>query len=270
MLDEEAVETEDLHFLGGLDAGGCLAHIIEFPALGRAAEVEPVALRIEMRLAQEHRHQRHQQQDDQPGREDQETSGEARDGHDVLRLPQQLRHQREAAAGLPARPLELVLKLRILEIFQIEGGGVFHQTDARGVGHALRQEAVDELDDAAQDVGQDSQRELGQDQHAQPVEQAARQPVLESRRPPRHLHQMHHVVDDQLADIEGDDRQQGPHQPQQQRRSGERRTRPPDHRNERPQRAKRAEALLQGADGWTRHPDNPQPGQPAGWSWLTT
>ena len=131
--------------------------------------------------------------------------------------PEQLRHQGEAAAGLPARPFELVLELRVLEIFQIEGGGMLHQADARGIGHPLRQQAVDQLDDAAQHVGQDGQRELGQQQHAQPVEPAALQPFLERRRPVRHLHQLHDVVDDQLADIERDDRQQRPHQAQQQR-----------------------------------------------------
>ena len=42
-IDQKAVETEDLHFLGGFDAGGGLPHIVEFAPLRRAAVVERIA-----------------------------------------------------------------------------------------------------------------------------------------------------------------------------------------------------------------------------------
>ncbi len=78
---------------------------------------------------------------------------------------------------------------------------------------------------------------------------AARQPAVERGRPLRHLHQLHDVVDDQLADIE-----------RRPRVSSARTSRsssdvaingglgPPDHRDEGFQRAQCAEALLQRAD----------------------
>ena len=162
VVDQEAVEAEYLHFLGGLDAGRGLAHIVEFATLRRVGEVERIGLRVEMRLAQEHRHQRHQQQDDQPGREDHQAGGEAQHRHDVLRLVEQLRHQRDPPGGLPARAFELVLELRVLEIREVEGLGVLHEVDARFVRQAVRQQAVDQHHDPADDVGEDGERELGQ------------------------------------------------------------------------------------------------------------
>ena len=42
---------------------------------------------------------------------------------------------------------------------------------------------------------------------------AALQPLLQGLRPGGQLDEPHHVVDDQLADVEGRDRQQRPHQP---------------------------------------------------------
>ena len=74
--------------------------------------------------------------------------------------PRQLPHQGHAPAGLAARAFELVLELGVLEILQIERRGMLHQANARGVGHALRQQAVDQRDDAAQHVGQDGERKL--------------------------------------------------------------------------------------------------------------
>ena len=85
-IDQEAVETEDLHFLGGFDAGGSLPHIVEFAPLRRAAVIERIALRVEMRLADEGRHQRHKQKDDQPGRVEDQAGSKTRDRHDVLGL----------------------------------------------------------------------------------------------------------------------------------------------------------------------------------------
>jgi hypothetical protein len=67
----------------------------------------------------------------------------AGDGHHILRLAEQLRHQRHATAGLPARALQLVLKIGVFEIFQVQRRCVLHQANAGGIGHAFRQQAVD-------------------------------------------------------------------------------------------------------------------------------
>jgi hypothetical protein len=111
------------------------------------------------------------------------------------------------------RALELILKIGVLKILQVESCRMLHQTDTRGVGHALRKEAVGERDDAPENVGQNGSREFGQEQDAQPVQLAAAQPLLERLGLVRCLHQQHNVIDDQLTDIEGHDRQQRAQQP---------------------------------------------------------
>ena len=72
----------------------------------------------------------------------------------ILRLAEQLPHQRHPPAGLAARPLELVLELGVLEIFEVERRRMLHQADARGIGHPFRKQAVDQRDDAAENVGE--------------------------------------------------------------------------------------------------------------------
>ena len=66
--DEEAVEVEDLDLFRGLDAGAHLPQVFELAPLGRPLEVERVVERVEVRLADERRHQRDRQQQDQPRR----------------------------------------------------------------------------------------------------------------------------------------------------------------------------------------------------------
>jgi hypothetical protein len=122
---------------------------------------------------------------------------------------------------------------------------MLHQPYARGVGHLLGQKAIDQGDDADQHVREHSECELGRQQNTQPLQLAARQPAVECRGPARHLHHAHDVVDDQLADIEGHHRHERAHQSQRERGSHQRRARPPDHGDEGPERAQRAEALFQ-------------------------
>ena len=167
-----------------------------------------------MRLAEESRHQRHQQQHDQPRREDDQAGRKTGHGDEVLRLGEELAHERHAAAGLAARAFELVLEFGVLEILEVEGCGMLHQSHARTRADPLGQQAVEEGDDAAQYVGQYRHRELGGQQQAQLVEMAAVEPLLQRRRLVGQLHQHHHVVDDQLADIERGHRQQGAYQAQ--------------------------------------------------------
>ena len=96
-----------------------------------------------MRLAEEGRDEREEQQHDQPRRVDDEAGREARDRHDVLGLAEQLAHQRHAPAGLAARALELVLELAVLEVLEVERRGMLHQPDAGGVGDALGEQGVE-------------------------------------------------------------------------------------------------------------------------------
>ena len=77
-LDQEAVESEDLHFLRRFRAGSGLPHVVELAPLGRAREVERIALRIEMRLADERRQERDGEKHDEPRGIDQESRREAR------------------------------------------------------------------------------------------------------------------------------------------------------------------------------------------------
>ena len=95
-----------------------------------------------MRLAQERGHEREHEQRDQPGRVDQQAGGEARDGHHVLRLAEELAHQRRAAHGLAPRAIQPVLQLAVLEVLEVERGGVLHEPDARGVGEPLGEQRV--------------------------------------------------------------------------------------------------------------------------------
>jgi hypothetical protein len=173
---------------------------------------------------------------------------------------------------------ELVLEGRVLEIFEIQRLGMLHEIDARFVRQAVRQQAVDQHHDPADDVGDGGERELGQDQHDHAIELAAAEPLRQRRRPIRQLRQPHDVVDDQLADVENGDRQQRPRQAQQQRPEGERWADPPHHDNERPQRAQGDEPRSQraGAGGsrlsrpiaglrvMLRHRRSSSTGKPAG------
>ena len=124
------MEIEDLHFLGGFNAGRRLPHIIHFAPLRRAPEIQRITLRVEMRFAEEGRHQGEKQECYKPWRIDDEACGEACHRHQVLRLAQHLPHQRHPPAGLAARPLELVLELGVFKIFQVQRCRVLHQADA--------------------------------------------------------------------------------------------------------------------------------------------
>ena len=93
-----------------------------------------------MRLADERRHERDREQHDEPRRIDDEAGGEADDRHDVLRLREELAHQRHATGRLPPCALESILQLAVLEVLEIEGGRMLHQAQARRVGELLGQQ----------------------------------------------------------------------------------------------------------------------------------
>ena len=174
--DQEGVQAEDLHFLGGLGAGARLADVVELAPLRRARVVERVALRVEVRLAHERRHEGQEQEGDEPGRVDEKPHPEAADGHQVLGLAEELAHQGGAAHGLPARPIQPVLQLAVLEVLEVQRGGVLHEAHAGGVRELLREKGIDEGDDPPQDVGEHRQAELEGEQ-ASPGGRAGRWPA---------------------------------------------------------------------------------------------
>ena len=243
--DEEAVEAEDLDLFRGLHAGAHLPDVLELPAFRRPLEVERVIERVEMRFADERRHQRDRQQHDQPGGVDEQSGREAHHGHRVLRLPEQLAHQVHAAHGLAPRAVQLVLQVGVLEVLQVERGGVLHQPDAGGVGEQLRQRRVGVAHQPAEHVRADRQSELQQQQPQQVRQLAAFPRRLQRVEAHARADQAHHLVDDQLADVQGDDGHQRPHQAQAHARERQRPAGAPDLAQERRQVLQRAEAFLQ-------------------------
>ena len=57
-VDQKAIEAENLDFLGRLGARRRLPNVVELTALGRAQIVERIALRVEVRFAEESRESR--------------------------------------------------------------------------------------------------------------------------------------------------------------------------------------------------------------------
>ena len=69
-------------------------------------EVERITLRVEVRLADERRQQRHREQRDQPRRVNDQPGRKADDGDHILRLAEELPDQAGAPARLPPRALQ--------------------------------------------------------------------------------------------------------------------------------------------------------------------
>ena len=244
--DQVAVEVEDLHLLRRLHAGAHLAHVFELASFRRPGVVERVAQRVEMRLADERRHQRHRQQHDQPWRVDQQAGGEADHGDRILHLAEQLAHQVHAAHRLATRAIELVLQVGILEVLQVQRRRMLHQAHAGGVGEQFRQQRVAVADQAAEQVGTDRQRELDHQQPRQRFQLAAAPGGADRIEPHAGRDQAHRLVDDQLADVERRDRQERADHAQTQRGQRQRGAGGPDLAEEGRQVAQRVEAFAQG------------------------
>ena len=212
-VGEEGVQVEDLDFFGGFRLGRDLADIVQLAPFGSAAEIQRVVAGVEMRLAQECRDQRHQQQHDQPRIIGDQPAREGQHGQDVLHLPEDLAHQGHAARGLTAGAVQLVLEGRVLEILQIQVGCMFHQIHGHGDGQPFRQQRVDQPDQPPQQVRGDGQPEFQRDQPGQMLGQPAGPPFGQRLRPVEG-DQPDHLVDDQLADPQRRDRHQGPQQAQ--------------------------------------------------------
>ncbi len=208
-VDKETVEAEQLDLLRGLDARAKVPNIVELPPLRRAEVVEPVALGVEVHLAEEGGQERQQNQSDEPRRVGDQSDGERDRRESVLRLPEDLGQQRGASRHLPSRPFEPVLLFAALELLQVERCGMLHETHAGEVAVEFREQAVDERTGPPEKVGHDGKAafehhetgENGQPSAPDPGRQAfagRRQPALR-----------HDLVDDELSDIEHHDRQRG-------------------------------------------------------------
>ena len=243
--DHVAMEVEDLHLLRGFHARAHLPHVLELAALRRPGEVERVAQGVEVRFADEGRDQRDRQQQDQPGRIDQQPDGEADDGDRVLDLPEQLAHQVRAAHGLAPGALELVLQLRVLEVGEVQRGRVLHQAHAGGVGEQLRQQRIAVADHPAEQVRQDCQAQLCQDQPGEVVEHAAAPGLQQAVETDAHADQPHHLVDDQLADVQRHHRHERAYKAQAEGEERQQRAGGPDLPEERRDVAQRVEAVAQ-------------------------
>ena len=246
-LDQERVEAEDLDLLRGLHAGAGLADVVELAALGRALVVERVAARIEVRLADERRHQRDRQQHDEPGRVHDQPRGEADDRHGVLRLAEQLAHQRRAPGRLAPRALEAVLQVGVLEVLEVQRRRMLHQAQARLVAEFLRQQRIDQRHGAPHQVGADRQCEFEGDQAGEPRQRTVEHEMPADAGGAVRRDQAHHLVDDELADVERHHRQQRARDAQHAGGEREHGARAPHHPQERRQVAQRADALAQRA-----------------------
>ncbi len=128
-----------------------------------------------MGLAQERRQHRDHQQQQQPGYVDRERRGQGDQGDQVLQRRQQHRKQADAADRLPPGPLQLVVDLRVLELLQVEIGGVLHELHAGPVGEQVSQEALEQGRYSAQSFAHQGDAELDADQDR---ETAPRRPRL--------------------------------------------------------------------------------------------
>jgi hypothetical protein len=199
-----------------------------------------------VRLAHERGYEREDEQRDQPRRVRDQADREAGDGDDVLRLAEDLAHERRAARRLAARAVEPVLQLAVLEVLEVERRRVLHQADAGRVREALGQEAVDERDDAAHHVRQHGEGQLQREQGQQVVDEPAREPAAERPARVAGAGQADDLVDDQLADEERRDGQERADETAGDRGRGQARARLPDGLEERRKVAQRSEAFAQG------------------------
>ena len=139
---QERGKTEQLDLFRGDIAGPGVAQIVQQPALRRPGVEERVSHRSEVALSQERRNHRDGEEEEQPGHVDQQSQGEGDQGDQVLHRSEELGEQADASHRLPAGPLQPVIGLRILELLQVEAGGMLHELNAGPVGEEIAQQAL--------------------------------------------------------------------------------------------------------------------------------
>ena len=117
-------QAEDLDLLGALRAGAQQPQVVQLAPLRRPAVQHRVRQGGEVGLAEKGRNHRRDQQHHQPGREHDQPGGERDQAEGVLAQVEHGSQQAQPPGGLAARPLQLVVKDRVLERGQIQRGGV--------------------------------------------------------------------------------------------------------------------------------------------------
>ena len=208
-----------------------------------------------MRFANECRQQCNRQQHDQPRRVRQQTGAKRQNGNQILCLTEQLRHQTHAPHGLAARPFQLILQIGVLEILEIQGRRMLHQPDRGGVSEHLGQHRVHIARQPTEQIVRYRQCEFKPKEQQQVVQR----PILQRQHQvigDTNTDQANRLVNDQLADIQGDDRKQRAQQSDDHRRNGQRFAGRPDFGQKGPDIAHRAEAFAQiqlGLGQWRWH-----------------
>ena len=187
--EHQGREPEDLHFLHVRVAREDPLQVVLPPALRSAPRVQPEGLAREARLGEERRerggddHQR--APPGQPGQE-RRVGGE---DEELLAERGELQHQGQRPdARLPARVLHLVVRVRVLEVAQLEGGRLLQDERVDVVPQRGAHQVAQQRLSAREHRGDDHQAEL--DEHV--LDDA---PLVRARAGARRLH---HRVDDEL------------------------------------------------------------------------
>src|SRR5262249_22807289 len=85
-------------------------------------------------------------------------------GKQVLDKVEQLGHQSYSTGSLLASSFELIVESRILELVEVQCGGVFHQSDAGTVREEIAEKAFHKRRSAAKQVASQYDTNLGRDQ----------------------------------------------------------------------------------------------------------
>jgi hypothetical protein len=144
---------------------------------------------------------------------------------------EELREQADPPHRLPPRALEVVVELRVLELRQVERGGVLHEPHRDAVREQVAQQALHEHGGAREHLPTDHDREL--------EEHEPREALPVGGRALRRLDE----VDDELRHPERRDRHEGAHHPQHHDGQHVAAVRPPDETEQRRHVAERGDAL---------------------------
>jgi hypothetical protein len=155
---EPGRETEYLHFLGRLVARPHEPQVVELAPLGRAAKEERVAERRIVCLAEEARKHGRDKEQEKPRTVRDEHNGERGQRNGVLRHTEELREQRDPAGGLLARPLEVVVRRGVLELGEVQGRRVDHESDAHEIGKEVAEQRFDQRGRTGEELTSENDR----------------------------------------------------------------------------------------------------------------
>ena len=120
-----------------------------------------------MRLAEERGQNGHDKNDQQPHVVRHQRGQKREQGERLLPDLKQGAEERHATHRLAASSLKAVVEIRVLEVLEVEGGCVTHETNAHLVGEQVAEEALEEAGRSAHRLEHERQRELERDQREQ-------------------------------------------------------------------------------------------------------